>query len=440
MAPILSHAVGPRPQPHAYDRSMRGAQRLRATRTATIAVAAAAVLAAAWPAAAPAAAKRQRDVLVVSNNWAGTADVVDPRTLRRLGAHQRRPGQGAAHRRDPGRPRAQAASSTASASWSARATTSSSTTCSRSRDGRVRLRLAAELRRRRRDRPRAPADRLALPGRRLPRRPHGALARRPPAARLRLDRASVIDVIDTRAAGSSAASRPATSPTRATSRGTARRSSTRASAPSTRPPTTRRRTPRKGERVFEVIDARTLKVLKTIDMGQKLADARPPGHERRRPADGDGARRALRLLPVSFFLTASSSTTSARRSRRASRYLPLAGRRSGPAAPGQYLLDSAHHGLAINRAGTKLCVGRHDVGLRGDRGPRTLVAAAARPASAACPTGRRRARDGRYCFVSVAGDDRVSVISFRTAREVARIRVGDHPQRMRTGTVRAGLL
>ena len=56
MAPILSHVVGPRPQPHAYDRSMRGAQRLRATRTATIAVAAAAVLAAAWPAAAPAAA------------------------------------------------------------------------------------------------------------------------------------------------------------------------------------------------------------------------------------------------------------------------------------------------------------------------------------------------------------------------------------------------
>jgi DNA-binding beta-propeller fold protein YncE len=48
--------------------------------------------------------------------------------------------------------------------------------------------------------------------------------------------------------------------------------------------------------------------------------------------------------------------------------------------------------------------------------------------------------DGRYCFVSVAGEDRISVISYRTAREVARIKVGDHPQRMRTGVIRSAYL
>jgi hypothetical protein len=32
------------------------------------------------------------------------------------------------------------------------------------------------------------------------------------------------------------------------------------------------------------------------------------------------------------------------------------------------------------------------------------------------------------------------VISWKTAKEVARIRVGDHPQRMRAGTLRARLL
>ena len=61
------------------------------------------------------------------------------------------------------------------------------------------------------------------------------------------------------------------------------------------------------------------------------------------------------------------------------------------------------------------------------------------------PVGRvpywaQSSRDGRHCFVSVAGDDRVSVISFRTGREVRRIRVGDHPQRMRNGVIRRSYL
>jgi YVTN family beta-propeller protein len=48
--------------------------------------------------------------------------------------------------------------------------------------------------------------------------------------------------------------------------------------------------------------------------------------------------------------------------------------------------------------------------------------------------------DGRYCFVSFSGDDTVSVVSYETEQEVARIPVGDHPQRMRTDKLGAGLL
>jgi hypothetical protein len=48
--------------------------------------------------------------------------------------------------------------------------------------------------------------------------------------------------------------------------------------------------------------------------------------------------------------------------------------------------------------------------------------------------------DGKHCFVSVAGDDRVAVLSYKTGREVHSIKVGDHPQRMRTGKIRSKFL
>jgi YVTN family beta-propeller protein len=48
--------------------------------------------------------------------------------------------------------------------------------------------------------------------------------------------------------------------------------------------------------------------------------------------------------------------------------------------------------------------------------------------------------DGTICFVSVSGEDEVSAISYATRREIARIEVGDHPQRMRMGKIRADYL
>src|SRR5687768_15740717 len=48
--------------------------------------------------------------------------------------------------------------------------------------------------------------------------------------------------------------------------------------------------------------------------------------------------------------------------------------------------------------------------------------------------------DGRYCFVSFSGNDEVSVLDYASEREVARIAVGDHPQRMRMGLVREDAL
>jgi DNA-binding beta-propeller fold protein YncE len=190
----------------------------------------------------------------------------------------------------------------------------------------------------------------------------------------------------------------------------------------------------KGKRVFEIIDARTQKVLKTIDMGQKLAEAGHPGMS--------AAVRPMALTPderyvyfqVSFFHGIVQYDLKADRVK-AVLDLPVSD--AVKAMPRQdYLLDSAHHGLAMNPQGTKLCVAGTMSGYA------AIVTRTPFALQRTIPVGRvpywsQSSADGKYCFVSVAGEDRVSVISFDKAREVARIKVGDHPQRMRVGTIRA---
>jgi hypothetical protein len=193
----------------------------------------------------------------------------------------------------------------------------------------------------------------------------------------------------------------------------------------------------KGERVFEIVDARTLKVRRRIDMGRKLAEFGVP--------DMSSAVRPMAIAPderfvyfqLSFLHGFVEYDLKLDRPRRLA-LLPLSAR-AKTLTRQDYLLDSAHHGLTINRSGTKFCVAGTMSNYAAIVTRRTLEPQRIIPVGRV-PYWSTTSRDGRYCFVSVAGDDRVSVISWRTAREVARIRVGDHPQRMRAGTVRAALL
>ncbi|WP_257459538.1 YncE family protein [Archangium lipolyticum] len=103
----------------------------------------------------------------------------------------------------------------------------------------------------------------------------------------------------------------------------------------------------------------------------------------------------------------------------------------------QYILDSAHHGLAMSGDGTKLCVA-------GTMSNYAAIVSRETLRYRIHPLGARTywatsSADGNYCYVSVAGDDTVSVISYATEQEVARIPVGDHPQRARTAKLAASL-
>jgi DNA-binding beta-propeller fold protein YncE len=188
----------------------------------------------------------------------------------------------------------------------------------------------------------------------------------------------------------------------------------------------------KGKVIFEIVDAKTWKVRRVIDMNQKLEEF---GHP-----EMSGAVRPMAIAPkerfvyfqVSFFHGFVEFDLKKNKVTRLA-YLPLS-QEAAKLRREDYLLDSAHHGLSMNPRGTKLCsAGTMD----------NYVAITNRRTFSAkiIPVGIRpywstNSADGKYCFVSVSGNDRVAVISYKKEEKVATFKVGDHPQRMRMGRVR----
>jgi hypothetical protein len=177
-------------------------------------------------------------------------------------------------------------------------------------------------------------------------------------------------------------------------------------------------------------------VLKKIDMGQKLRDA---GYK-----DMSSAVRPMALSPderylyfqVSFFHGFVEYDLQQDKVLRLAN-LPLSEKAKNTPRE-QYLLDSAHHGLAMNPQGTKLCaagtMSDYIAIVHRDNFSYKIASHGEKPYWAT------NSGDGRYCFVSYSGIDAIAAIDYNTEAEVARVPVGDHPQRMRMGVVRIGSL
>jgi DNA-binding beta-propeller fold protein YncE len=194
--------------------------------------------------------------------------------------------------------------------------------------------------------------------------------------------------------------------------------------------------PSKGDRWFEVVDAESLKVLKKVDIGKAMDAAGYPGFS--------SAVRPMALSPderfayfqLSFFHGFAEFDLQTMQPTRIA-MLPVS-EKAKRLQKEEYLLDSAHHGIAMNPEGTKLCV----AGTMSD-----YAAMVARDsfkwkiaAHGTKPYWVTNSGDGRYCFISFSGDDRVGVISYAEEREIASVAVGDHPQRMRMGVMRSDYL
>lgn len=189
--------------------------------------------------------------------------------------------------------------------------------------------------------------------------------------------------------------------------------------------------PLEGERVLQIVDARSNKIIRRYNLRQALDRAGLRGTSisvRPITVSPDEEKFYFQLSFFHGFVEMDRRTGRITRVKRLPNLVPNLPR---PA----YLLDSAHHGIAMDPRGRKICV----AGTMSDYA--TVVDARTMRQGRLIKGGLKPywvtpSHDGEYCYISWSGSDTVSRISYRTGRIVTTTKVGDHPQRVRNGFIR----
>ncbi|KJY37334.1 MULTISPECIES: YncE family protein [Streptomyces] len=188
----------------------------------------------------------------------------------------------------------------------------------------------------------------------------------------------------------------------------------------------------KGDRRLTVVDAQTFRTVRTVDMRERLdAFGRKDLSDAVRPMVFTPDESKL-YFQVSFFNGLVEYDVAADRVTRV-KTLP-----ENPAtSPDRttWVNDSRHHGLSVSPDGAKLCVAgtMDDYATVVDRA--TLAEGPLIPADK--PYWATVDGDGKGCVISESGADRVTAIDFATGTKRVSVPVGDHPQRVRLGRVPA---
>ena len=201
----------------------------------------------------------------------------------------------------------------------------------------------------------------------------------------------------------------------------------------------------KGERFFQVVDAKTGEIISRVDMGQKLEEAGFPDMSSavRPMAIASNERRAY--LQVSFYHGVVTYNLRKEKVKRITDLPNLV-----PDIPReQYLLDSAHHGIALSGNDKRLCIAGTMSSYATVIGKRKLRKPSLEPKlieEGEKPYWSTTSKNGKYCYVSWSGTDDISIISYKKRKEIDHTNVGEpagnraHPQRIRNGVVRQSFL
>lgn len=186
----------------------------------------------------------------------------------------------------------------------------------------------------------------------------------------------------------------------------------------------------KGERIFQVVDADSMEIIKKLDLAADLEDAgygdlstavRPMAHT------SDYGTFYFQLSFLHGFIEYDMEEE------KVVRLAELPDLTNG--LPRElYVNDSAHHGIAMSADDQTLCV----AGTMSDYVAlvdRETFEYTLKTGIGEKPYWVTTSKDGEHCYVSWSGTDQMSVFNYASGQEVARVNVGDHPQRIREGRV-----
>lgn len=186
----------------------------------------------------------------------------------------------------------------------------------------------------------------------------------------------------------------------------------------------------KGNRLFQIVDAESLNIIERFDFSEKLSAA-GLGHlsPAIRPMAHTPDERFF-YFQLSFLHGFVEYDMQEKKVTRLANLPNLI-----PEVPiEKYVNDSAHHGIAMDGKGEKLCVAgtMDDYVALVDRETfdyKLLKGLGKKPYWVTSN------KAGDKCYISWSETDQMSVIDYKTESEVIRVDVGDHPQRIREGYV-----
>jgi len=193
----------------------------------------------------------------------------------------------------------------------------------------------------------------------------------------------------------------------------------------------------KGDRWFQIVDANTYKIIRRVDMKEKLEEAGFDLMDRAIRPMAITKDEKFAYLQISLFHGFFEyDIENDKITRKLDLPIPETNKNL---SPGDHLLNSGHHGIALSGDDKTICVaGTMDgyIALVDRNTFEYHTIKLSDDPKKAKPYWATSSKDGTKAYVSISGLDKVSVVDYDTRKVVAEVPVGNHPQRVRNGQLR----